>query len=58
MENRNLWSQLREILNRFLGSRAEEHDRPLRSSTARERFWSELREGQREAEAAAKTKGT
>jgi len=58
MVDKNWWSRLREMLNRLLGSRAEERDRPLRPSTARERFWSELREGQREAEAAAKTKGT
>jgi hypothetical protein len=54
----DMWSKLRQILSRLLGSRAEESDRPLRSSAARERFWDELREGQREAEAAAKTKGT
>ena len=54
----NMWNRLRQMLERLLGSGEREPDRPLRSPEARAHFWDEMREGQREAEAAAKPKGT
>jgi hypothetical protein len=58
MATSNMWNRLRQILDRLFGSGSDEPDPPLRSPEARARFWDEMREGQREAVAAAKPKGT
>lgn len=49
----DVWKRLRRVLARILQP-APASDRPeLRSANARARFWSELRDGEREAESAS-----
>jgi hypothetical protein len=46
-----IWDRLRKLVGRLWATGMKESDRPRRSpDEARARFWSELREGQREAE--------
>lgn len=48
-----LWKRLHRVLARFGRSSQKGHD-GRRPAVARERFWAEVREGEREAEARAR----
>jgi hypothetical protein len=48
-----VWRRLRRALARFFRSAPEDPHRELRTANARARFWSEVRDGEKEAESAS-----
>jgi len=48
-----VWRRLRRALARLFQSEPEDPHRELRTADARARFWSEVRDGEKEAESAS-----